>query len=231
VGGREENSIDITVPHQPTRYARLMLTCTNTGVFGKVCSDSFFTVDAAIELIQFNAAPAPGTGDGVILSWNTNPGPEDLSGYRLTKNLGSDWETIVPLTRETSYVDQDAATRAQYRLFAINGLGEVTLLGDTAIGSRAVLDAWPRTYHGGVMNISFATGGGLDGSAERATVKLYDASGRIVRTIVDDRFAAGNQGVTWDGRDERGLPVQGGIYFLRASSGMHQNTLRVLIVR
>lgn len=231
VGGHASNSLDLTVPHQPTRYARLLLTCSDTGVFGEACSDSFFTIDAAIELIEFRAAPAPDADEGVLLSWNTDPGPEDLKGYRIARKSGGDWETLAPLTRETSFVDRQASQRAEYQLYAINGLDEEMFLGNTAIGPTAALDAWPRLYRRGALNISFATSSGLGGTADRATVKLYDTSGRLVRTVIDGKFSAGTQNATWDGRDDSGRPVQGGVYFLRSSSGNHQNTLRLLVVR
>jgi hypothetical protein len=49
-----------------------------------------------------------------------------------------------------------------------------------------------------------------------ATVAVYDLSGRLVRTLLDDRSArAGYRDVSIDGRDARGGPLSSGIYFYR----------------
>jgi len=47
---------------------------------------------------------------------------------------------------------------------------------------------------------------------------LYDAGGRLVRLLVDDRRPAGAQVVSWDGRDARGALVHG-VLFARLESG------------
>ena len=54
------------------------------------------------------------------------------------------------------------------------------------------------------------------GLKERAHVRLriYDASGRLVRTLVDDVKTGGLHTVTWDARDMNGELVAGGTYFV-----------------
>jgi hypothetical protein len=51
--------------------------------------------------------------------------------------------------------------------------------------------------------------------ADRVEVKLFDVSGRLVRTLADRRFATGEHEVTWDGLDDRGRAVARGVYFTR----------------
>jgi len=229
VGGSESNAVQLLIPHQPTRFARVKLTCAAPGVLGRAVSDSFFTIDASIVLLEFLAQPATDGPTGTTLSWNTDPGPDDLEGYRIERQdeRGGTWTTLVPLTRETTYTDTGAPTSARYRLIAINGLGEEMQLGETAGASLAALSAWPRPYRSGEMQIAFQA----TGESERAVVKLYDAAGRLVRTVADGAYGAGLQLARWDGRDDSGQPVGGGIYFLRSATGGHQNTLRILVIR
>ncbi len=52
-----------------------------------------------------------------------------------------------------------------------------------------------------------------------ATIAVFDAGGRWVRTLVDDDRAAGDHAVQWDGRDTGGRPVASGVYFCRLTSG------------
>lgn len=55
---------------------------------------------------------------------------------------------------------------------------------------------------------------------ERKAVRLaiYDVSGRLVRTLVDDELAAGAHHMTWDGRSGEGSRCGSGIYFARLNT-------------
>ncbi len=52
-------------------------------------------------------------------------------------------------------------------------------------------------------------------AADRVQVKLYDVSGRVVRTLADRRFEAGTHRLVWDGRDDDGRALATGVYFAR----------------
>ncbi len=69
----------------------------------------------------------------------------------------------------------------------------------------------------------------LDWSGADAThIRIYDVSGRRVRTLW---LASGGRGTaTWDGRDERGRVVPAGLYFARLTGGsLHAQTRIVLL--
>jgi len=51
-----------------------------------------------------------------------------------------------------------------------------------------------------------------------ARLRVLDASGRLMRTLFDGSLAAGEQVLTWDGRDESGQPVPSGVYLLEAEA-------------
>jgi hypothetical protein len=63
---------------------------------------------------------------------------------------------------------------------------------------------------------------------EPATVKIYDLSGRVVRTF---DAAAGVGGVTWDGRNAAGSTVPSGLYFAKFADGHARDVTRVFITR
>jgi hypothetical protein len=46
-------------------------------------------------------------------------------------------------------------------------------------------------------------------------LQIFDAQGRLVRTLVDDTQAASQYSVSWDGRSEEGSAVASGLYFAR----------------
>lgn len=54
-----------------------------------------------------------------------------------------------------------------------------------------------------------------------AELNIVDASGRLVRTLPAYDIEHGAYSVTWDGRDESGIPVRPGVYYccLRSGSG------------
>jgi hypothetical protein len=48
---------------------------------------------------------------------------------------------------------------------------------------------------------------------DRVEVKVYDVTGRLVRTLADRTFQAGPQKVVWDGTNGQGQVVSRGVYF------------------
>jgi hypothetical protein len=57
---------------------------------------------------------------------------------------------------------------------------------------------------------------------------VYDLQGRRVRTLVDAVFPAGEQRVTWDGRDGGGHAAAPGVYFARVLTPMGARTRRIV---
>jgi hypothetical protein len=53
---------------------------------------------------------------------------------------------------------------------------------------------------------------------DRVEVRIYDVGGRLVRALADRWFATGEHDVVWDGLDDAGAPVRGGVYFSRVKS-------------
>jgi hypothetical protein len=68
---------------------------------------------------------------------------------------------------------------------------------------------------------------------DRVEVKIYDVSGRLIRTLADGQlFKAGPQKLTWDGLDNGGRQVARGVYFTHikfANSRFENNTKMVVL--
>jgi beta-glucanase (GH16 family) len=64
----------------------------------------------------------------------------------------------------------------------------------------------------------------------RVELVVYDAAGRMVRSLVRADWPAGSHWVQWDGRDERGRPVASGSYHytLRTSQGIWTRRMALL---
>lgn len=65
----------------------------------------------------------------------------------------------------------------------------------------------------------------------RVTLKIYDITGSLVRTLVDGRETAGLHQIAWDGTDSRGRIVPAGVYFCRLTSGSSTGITKLLVIR
>jgi flagellar hook capping protein FlgD len=62
-------------------------------------------------------------------------------------------------------------------------------------------------------------------------VVVYDAAGRLARTLAQGSFPAGRHQRIWDGSDESGRPVAAGIYFVRFDSETDRAWQKVVVLR
>jgi hypothetical protein len=71
------------------------------------------------------------------------------------------------------------------------------------------------------------------GIGERCAVSLrvYDASGRVVRTLVDETKAPGYYECEWDLRDTRGDEVAAGTYIYRLTAGPFVGRNKLIVIR
>lgn len=69
--------------------------------------------------------------------------------------------------------------------------------------------------------------------ASRANVELrvYDVSGALVRTLVNESKAAGSYSLEWNGRDDRGTAVSSGVYFYRLNAGSFSDVRKMTLVK
>jgi hypothetical protein len=70
--------------------------------------------------------------------------------------------------------------------------------------------------------------------ADRGPVQLsvYDASGRLVRQVVDEDLPAGLHTARWDGRDRAGRPVAAGVYFAKlVTSRGRTDAVKMIVLR
>jgi len=63
------------------------------------------------------------------------------------------------------------------------------------------------------------------------SLRVFDASGRLVRALVDGKCLAGVRAVTWDGHDLRGRRVANGIYFAKLQAEEDVQVRKVVLTR
>jgi hypothetical protein len=65
----------------------------------------------------------------------------------------------------------------------------------------------------------------------RATLKIYDVSGRLVSTVYDGRLTIDGATAVWDGTDSTGSRAASGVYFARAEAGGQTASSKLVYVR
>ena len=67
--------------------------------------------------------------------------------------------------------------------------------------------------------------------ATPVSIRVFDASGRMVQELVNSPYEAGRYTVTWDGRDRRGRWLPSGIYVYRMNTPWFSQARKFVVVR
>ncbi len=80
--------------------------------------------------------------------------------------------------------------------------------GNTAPTVDFLDDVWGSPVAGGTATVHFGLA-----KADRVEIRVYDVTGRRVRSLASRLFGAGEHSLVWDGTNDRGQRVAGGVYF------------------
>jgi hypothetical protein len=72
--------------------------------------------------------------------------------------------------------------------------------------------------------ISFTAGG-----RDPVSISVYSVEGRLVSTLVEGEHLTGAHAVTWDGRNDQGIPVAAGTYFAVVREGERTTTQKLIL--
>ncbi|MBN2564817.1 MAG: T9SS type A sorting domain-containing protein, partial [Candidatus Eisenbacteria bacterium] len=137
------------------------------------------------------------------------------------------WTVDTPLSDGTYYWRSyafDGAERGPLMdvgSFTVDGTG---LHGDN-VTSVALRQAHPNPFVN-ATTLSFE----LPASAD-VEFAVYSVDGRLVKTLVDGEASSGPSEVRWDGRDEQGLRVGSGLYFVKLVAGDAVRTGKLVVLR
>ncbi|MBN1482300.1 hypothetical protein EH223_08865 [candidate division KSB1 bacterium] len=67
--------------------------------------------------------------------------------------------------------------------------------------------------------------------AGHVSLSIFDVLGRHIRTLEDSRKFPGHFQTAWDGTNERGIPVAGGLYFCRMQVDEYYGVIKMVLVR
>jgi hypothetical protein len=148
------------------------------------------------------------------------------NGLRLLHaDLGGEWMDITTSVDTTQNILCGATPSLSP--FVVARVDPFTGVGGSAAPARLALRQNVPNPFNPVTAIQYdIPAGGAD-----VTIRIYGVSGRLVRTLVDGRRAAGTGTVTWDGTDHHGSAVASGLYFYRMVSGAFTQTRKMVLLK
>jgi len=205
--------------------------------------DSGYSVD--------NLSPTPPTSlegvvthdpVGLMLTWDPNE-ESDRGRYRVYRGLSEEFvpapDNLIGESDIPSFFDEDwsASGSCYYKVSATDVHGnesgyallrpeDVTGVETPALPAASYLaQNFPNPFNP-TTKISF----GLSAPGP-VSLRIYDATGRLVRVLVEGVRPAGHYAETWDGRDSRGAAVASGVYFCRLDAGAFTETRKMALLR
>jgi hypothetical protein len=178
----------------------------------------------------------------VALTWDPND-EEDLDYYAVYRDTTEDFAPGVPIGYTISESYEDAgppdAPEWWYKVTAWDFNGNESEPSEPAgVVGTGVPDALPTRFWLGPavpnpFNATTEIHYWVPGSAGGRGVELviYDASGRMVRSLVDREIPPGTHTAMWDGRDDRGADVASGVYFYSMEAGDYSSRRKMVLLK
>jgi hypothetical protein len=177
--------------------------------------------------------------EGIRIGWQVHEGA--FTEFEIWRAPGSNPSTAsyaaiavepeIPADGPWECVDRDVIPGHvyAYKVRALSRHGGVEVLGPvfaTALASPALtLRAVPNPAPGEtVLHVELLRPGSPH-------VRIYDAAGRCVRTLLGEPLISGSHSVLWDGRDSRQRRVASGIYIARLTGGSEEALARITLLR
>jgi hypothetical protein len=98
--------------------------------------------------------------------------------------------------------------------------------GLVAPASSVLLSSFPNPFQDGTT-LRYC----LPTSAGRVTLQIYDLAGRRVRTVLSGSAGEGSHAAHWDGRNEAGQRVPGGVYIARLATSLGSHSAKIVVLR
>jgi hypothetical protein len=202
--------------------------------------DSGYSVDNIAPAVPEGFAIAYNTGSGNRLTWDPSP-DEDFQYFRVYRSSDPDFvpspsELVHSLT-ETNWSDPDYdGWNVYYKITALDYVGNESDPASAGTVTAVTGPVIPQAYGlypnvPNPFNPSTTIRYDMPADGGAVTLRIYDVSGRLVRTLVDGPQAAGQKQVTWNGKDDLGRSVVSGVYFYRLEAPRYKKTLKMILIQ
>jgi len=210
----------------------------DTGTLNEWCLNLLVTemvVASDTPVLQVNAE------NGLDLSWDYNTDLyEAFHVYRRTLDSASSVRiTDQPLSNASGHIaftddtaDFAIGTVLFYSLRMVRGGVELEFGDEIEITVKSSLPTvftlennYPNPFNP-ITNIKFALP--RDG---HVSLRVFDLSGRLVRTIVDENLSRAVHTYQWDGADESGRPMASGTYYYQVRTDRTSETGKMMLIK
>jgi len=251
-------STDIGVDEDPAPAIGQSLQLSGTGTFyedfiwvGPIPSTlglCNFGQSLPVELSSFTAKFSL---TGTLLKWTTESEIENLGFILERKTAGTDWQEIVSYKQDETllgqgsvsfatdyeYVDQlvQQGNTYEYRLADVDYHGVVTYHANrevfvesaplAAIANNFTVMAYPNPFNPSTTIRYSVT------SSAIAHIAIYDITGKIITTLINKEQPTGWYEIQWNGTNQNGKDVPGGVYLSRAAVGKEIKTSKLILLR
>ncbi len=215
----------------------------------QICAD----IALPVELSSFTVALV---NNGVLLSWTTESEIENLGFIIERKTSDSDWKEIVSYKNDASLLGQGTVSNPtdyeyvdklvqqgetyEYRLADVDYSGVVTYHTTREVFVKnnplaTIADNFTVTAHPNPFNpsttIKYSIPYVEKFKATSVQVLIYDISGKLVTTLVNKEQLSGWYEIQWNGTNQAGKNVPGGIYLNRVKVGNEVKTNKLTLLR
>ncbi len=160
------------------------------------------------------------TDDNGDTVWSKTVGGDNLDQGR-SVDLTTDGGFIIAGTTYDYYA-------GEYNIYLIK-LSSETSVSQPQSGTLAEspdIRIYPNPFNH-VTTISYDVPSGTDGAV---SLSIYDITGRIVTTLVDEPVETGSYSTVWNGTDDGGRHVRPGVYFCRIEGSFFNCTKRMMML-
>jgi hypothetical protein len=205
--------------------------------------DSGYSINNLIPLTPSSVA-ARSNAQGITLTWDPpTQRDNDVIQYAIYRGTSASFTPTTPLSTVklgTSYLDASTSlgTTYYYRIAAIDNAGNISDL-SSVISLKATdvekIAGLPTDYsldqnYPNPFNPSTQIGFSLP-SASFVKVGIYNVSGELVRTLVNDEMGAGVYRLSWNATDNKGRNVSSGVYIYRIQADKFVTSKKMLLLK
>ena len=229
------DSSDTGIPYS----VYVVTTHTHSAAWYLSLADSGYSVDNIPPGAPTGMTAAYNTGSGNQLDWDVSPA-NDFQYFRVYRGNDPSFvpgpATLVDVTISPSWTDPDYdGGTVSYKVTAVDQAGnegppgspDTISAADDGLPARAALYAnAPNPFNPNTVIAYDVPNGGAD-----VTLRVYDVSGGVVRTLVTGVRTAGRHRARWEGRDDGGRSVASGVYFYRLEMEGFSATRKMLLLK
>ncbi len=218
-------------------------------VVGEIRDVAWFTGTDVIRVVRPTMSEVSGVftpGQLVNITWTPPDGYEvDHYGLYYTTDSGAWWYAInenFTGTRCSWRVPNADSDECLFRVYAYDNKGAMgydtsdqffTIRrspggGDPRVGSPEEFVMFQNKPNPAMGSATLAFNLPVEA---KVTLRIFDASGSLVKTLVNRPMPPGRHSVVWDGTDSRGRRASSGVYFYSIEAGSYSDTKKLILVQ